>query len=54
LVDTHPWFTVEVDRKGLQFFYQHMLKKDWTWVDIVKQPKKKCCPTSSLSRKLSA
>lgn len=44
LVDTHSWSTVKVDRNGLQFFYQHVLKQNWTWVDIVKPPKKKVLP----------
>jgi len=44
LVKTHSWSTVKVDRNGLQFFYQHVLKKDWNWVDIVKPPKKKVLP----------
>ncbi|GAB3290520.1 tyrosine-type recombinase/integrase [Parahaliea aestuarii] len=44
LVETHSWSTVKVDRNGLQFFYQHVLKKDWVWVDIVKPPRKKSLP----------
>lgn len=44
LVETHSWATVKVDRNGLQFFYQHVLKRDWAWVDIVKPPKKKVLP----------
>ncbi|MFV0276405.1 MAG: tyrosine-type recombinase/integrase [Parahaliea sp.] len=44
LVETHSWSTVKVDRNGLQFFYQHVLKKDWVWVDIVKPPRKKPLP----------
>lgn len=44
LVDTHSWSTVKVDRNGLQFFYQHILKRDWQWVDIVKPPQKKVLP----------
>ncbi|MBN7799183.1 tyrosine-type recombinase/integrase [Parahaliea mediterranea] len=44
LVETHSWSTVKVDRNGLQFFYQHVLKKDWVWVDIVKPPRKKLLP----------
>lgn len=44
LVETHSWATVKVDRNGLQFFYQHVLKRDWVWVDIVKPPKKKVLP----------
>jgi integrase len=28
-----------VDRNGLQFFWKHVLKRDWQWVSIVKPPK---------------
>lgn len=44
LVETHSWSTVKVDRNGLQFFYQHILKRDWVWVDIVKPPQTKTLP----------
>ena len=29
LVDSHSWSTVKVDRNGLQFFWRHVLKRDW-------------------------
>src|SRR5690606_1997214 len=44
LVSTHSWSTVKVDRNGLQFFYKHILKRDWEWVDIVKPPQPKHLP----------
>ena len=44
LVDSHSWSTVKVDRCGIQFFWKHVLKKDWQWVDIVKAPKVKSIP----------
>lgn len=44
LVKTHSWSTVKVDRNGLQFFYKHVLNKDWKWVDIVKPPQQKVLP----------
>ena len=44
LVDSHSWSTVKVDRNGLQFFYQHVLKRDWTWVEIIKPPKIQSLP----------
>lgn len=44
LVDSHSWSTVKVDRNGLQFFWRHILKKDWSWVEIVKAPKVKTLP----------
>lgn len=39
LVNSHSWSTVKVDRNGLQFFWQHVLKRDWHWVNIIKPPK---------------
>ncbi|MGQ9427697.1 tyrosine-type recombinase/integrase, partial [Gilvimarinus sp. F26214L] len=44
LISTHSWSTVKVDRNGLQFFYKHVLKRDWQWVDIVKPPQEKHLP----------
>jgi integrase/recombinase XerD len=44
LVQSHSWSTVKVDRNGLQFFYRHVLKKDWEWVDIVKPPRRLVLP----------
>jgi site-specific recombinase XerD len=44
LVKSHSWSTVKVDRNGLQFFYQHVLNKQWIWVDIVKPPQKRVLP----------
>ncbi len=44
LVKTHSWSTVKVDRNGLQFFYKHVLGKEWKWVDIVKPPVVKTLP----------
>lgn len=44
LVKSHSWSTVKVDRNGLQFFYQHVLNKQWAWVDIVKPPQTKVLP----------
>jgi integrase len=44
LVDSHSWSTVKVDRNGLQFFWRHILKKDWSWINIVKAPRVKTLP----------
>ncbi len=38
LVSTRSWSTVKVDRNGLQFFYKHVLDRQWKWVDIIKPP----------------
>ena len=44
LVKTHSWSTVKIDRNGLQFFFKHILKREWQWVDIVKPPQVKTLP----------
>lgn len=44
LVDTKSWSTVKVDRLGLMFFWQYVLKKDWEWLNIIKPPKVKSLP----------
>lgn len=44
LVSTHSWSTVKVDRNGIQFFYKHILKREWNWVEIVKPPQVKTLP----------
>jgi integrase/recombinase XerD len=44
LVQSHSWSTVKVDRNGLQFFYKHVLDKQWLWVDIIKPPRTKTLP----------
>ena len=44
LVESHSWSTVKVDRNGLQFFWKHVLKRDWAWLDIVKAPKIQSLP----------
>ena len=44
LVESHSWSTVKVDRNGLQFFWKHVLKRNWQWVNIVKAPKVRSLP----------
>ena len=44
LVESHSWSTVKVDRNGLQFFWKHVLKQDWQWINIIKVPKIKSLP----------
>ncbi len=44
LVESHSWSTVKIDRLGLQFYWRHVLGKDWQWVNIVKPPKIKTIP----------
>jgi site-specific recombinase XerD len=44
LVKSHSWSTVKIDRNGLQFFWKHVLKRDWQWVNIVKAPTVRSLP----------
>lgn len=44
LVESHSWSTVKVDRNGLQFFWQHVLKLDWQWLGIIKPPQVRALP----------
>jgi len=44
LLETHSWSTIKLDRNGLQFFYKHVLDKQWEWVDIVKPPSERPLP----------
>lgn len=44
LIDSHSWSTVNSDRAGLNFFFKHVLRKEWDWGDIVKPKKVKSLP----------
>ena len=44
LVAARSWSTVKVDRNGLQFFWQHILERDWAWLQIIKPPKIQSLP----------
>lgn len=44
LVEKYSWSTVKLDRLGLMFFWKHVLKKDWQWLNIIKAPKVKTIP----------
>ena len=35
LVTPHSWSTAMADRNGLQFFWQHILKRDSQWVKVI-------------------
>ncbi len=39
LVESHSWSSVKIDRNAFQFFYKHVLNKEWAWVNIVKPPR---------------
>jgi integrase len=44
LVDARSWSLVKIDRNGLQFFWKHILKQDWSWVEIIKPPRVRTLP----------
>jgi integrase len=44
LVESHSWSTVKLDRCGLQFFYKHVLDRDWQWVEMIRAPKVRALP----------
>jgi len=44
LIESHSWSTVKVDRNGLQFFWKHVLKTDWQWVNMIKAPEVRSLP----------
>ena len=39
LIESHSWSTVKIDRNGLQFFWKHVLERDWQWIQMIKVPK---------------
>ena len=43
-LQTHSWSSVKVERNGLQFFWKHVLKLDWQWINMIKPPKIKSLP----------
>jgi integrase/recombinase XerD len=44
LVKTYSWSTVKTDRNGLRFFYNHVLGREWEWVDICKPRRARTLP----------
>lgn len=44
LVENYSWSTVKLDRLGLMFFWKHVLKQDWQWLNIIKPPPVKTIP----------
>ncbi len=46
LVKSHSWSTVKIDRNGLQFFWKHVLERDWDWAKIVKPPRSRACDSA--------
>lgn len=54
LISTHSWSTVKIDRNGLQFFYKHVLDKDWQLAKLVKPPVIKTLPDILSAQEISA
>ncbi len=44
LVENYSWSLVKITRNSLQFYYKHVLDKDWVWIDIVKPPEEQTFP----------
>ena len=44
LLSTHSWSAVKLDLYGLKFFYQHVLRKPWVNIDLIKPPRTKRLP----------
>lgn len=54
LVASHSWSTIKIDRCGLQFFYRHVLGRQWDWVAIVKPPQVRRLPDILSQREVVA
>ena len=44
LVDTHSWSMVKIDCSALQFYWKHVLKRKWRFINIVKPPQARKIP----------
>jgi len=44
LLSTHSWSAVKLDLYALKFFYQHVLRKPWVNIDLIKPPRAKRLP----------
>ena len=53
LIDTRSWSTVKVARNGLQFFYQHVLEKEWDRIDFVRPPEVQTLPEILIQEEVS-
>jgi len=52
LLKSHSWFTVKLDRCGLQFLYRDVLKRPWDWTEIVKPPRPQRLPDVPITETL--
>ena len=37
-INSHSWSAVKIDRNGIRFFHEHVLKAPMPWIDMVKPP----------------
>ncbi len=44
LIRSHSWSLVKIERCALQFFFVHVLEREWAWVDMLKPPVVKSLP----------
>lgn len=44
LLSTHSWSAVKLGLYGLKFFYQHVLKRSWVTIDLIKPPRARRLP----------
>jgi len=44
LIDSRSWSTVKVARNGLQFFYKHVLNREWDRIDLIRPPEVQTFP----------
>lgn len=44
LLETHSWTSVKLDLYGLKFYYEHVLRKPWLHVDLIKPPRGRHLP----------
>jgi len=38
LIDERSWSLVKIERCALQFFFEHVLEREWSWVDMLRPP----------------
>jgi len=44
MIEKYSWSTIKLDRLGLMFFWKHVLKQDWQWLNLIKPPTVKSIP----------
>jgi site-specific recombinase XerD len=44
LLETHSWASVKLDLYGLKFYYEHVLRKPWEHVGLIKPPRGRHLP----------